>query len=98
MSNLKITSSKILEARDTALNLIVFIVSDEDRIERFCALSGLGEQELKDRLSDDAFLGFVFDYAMQDEAMLRDFASQNALNPEKFAALRRALPGATDDF
>jgi Protein of unknown function (DUF3572) len=98
MSNFKKTSSKNLEANDIALNLIAFIASDEERMERFCALSGLGESELKQQLSDPAFLGFVFDYALQDEQLLLAFAAEHDIKPEKFLSLRRALPGAQDDF
>jgi hypothetical protein len=98
MSNFKKTSSNSSEASDIALNLIAFVASDEERFERFCALSGLLESEVKERLTDPAFLGFVFDYALQDEAMLLAFAAEHNIKPERFMTLRRTLPGATDDF
>jgi hypothetical protein len=98
MSNFKKSSSKNSEASDIALNLLTFVVSDEERFERFCALSGLIESEVKERLTDPSFLGFVFDYAMQDEPMLLAFAAEHDIKPERFMALRRTLPGASDDF
>jgi hypothetical protein len=98
MSNLQRGSSKKSEASDMALNLLAFMAADEERFSRFCALSGLGESEVKARLSDPSFLGFVFDYAMQDEPMLLAFAAEHNIKPEQFAALRRKLPGASDDF
>jgi hypothetical protein len=98
MSNFKKTSSNSSEASDIALNLIAFVASDEERFERFCALSGLLESEVKERLTDPSFLGFVFDYALQDEEMLLAFAAEHNIKPERFMTLRRTLPGATDDF
>jgi hypothetical protein len=98
MSNFKTGSTKNLEASDIALNLLAFVASDEERFERFCALSGLIESEVRERLTDPSFLGFVFDYVMQDEPMLLAFAAEHNIKPERFMALRRTLPGANDDF
>ena len=79
-----------------ALKLIAFLASDADRLERFCALSGLLEQDIKGSLQDPDFLGFVFDYVLQDESLLLAFAADEGLRPETVVAARRKLPGFSE--
>ena len=79
-----------------ALKLIAFLAGDGDRLERFCALSGMSEQDLKASLQSLEFQGFVFDYAMQDESLLLEFAATEQIKPEQLVPLRRKLPGFTE--
>jgi hypothetical protein len=82
-------------ATDIALKLIGFLVSDEDRLNRFCALTGMGEGELKAGLTDPATQGFLLDYALSDESLLLTFAADNDLKPENIVHARQHLPGFT---
>ncbi|MDE2446166.1 MAG: DUF3572 domain-containing protein [Alphaproteobacteria bacterium] len=81
-----------------ALQLLGFIAADEDRLARFTALSGLGPGEMKDGLQNPVFLGFMLDYALQDEALILAFAESAVISPQAVANARRNFPGATDDF
>jgi hypothetical protein len=81
-----------------ALKFIAFIASDETRLERFTALTGLSPQECKERALDKAFQGFVLDFAMQDESAMLEFAAQEEISPESIIKARFALPGANYDF
>ena len=81
------------EASITAMNCMVFLASDGERLERFCNLSGMLENDLKINLAIPAFQGFVLDYLLQDETLLLEFAVLQQLKPEKIVALRRKLPG-----
>jgi Protein of unknown function (DUF3572) len=80
-------------ASDIALKFIGFLVSDEERLERFCALSGMGEAELKSGLTDPVMQGFVLDYALSDESLLLAFAADHGLKPEAVVRARQQLPG-----
>lgn len=79
-----------------ALNFITYLADDEDRLSRFCALSGLGIGELKREVGNPEFQGFLLDYALQDESLLLAFAAQFNIKPERIAAARRRLPGYSE--
>jgi Protein of unknown function (DUF3572) len=95
---LKTTSVSASHASDIALNLINFIASDEVRLERFLALSGMTLGDLKSGAASPEFHGFLLDYALQDEILVKDFAIQGNLKPETLQLARLALPGASYDF
>jgi hypothetical protein len=81
------------ESGTIALNFMAFLARDEERLSRFCALSGFREQGLKSRANDPNFHGFLLDYALSDESLLLAFAADSNLKPERVVAARRALPG-----
>jgi hypothetical protein len=81
-----------------ALQLIAFLVSDEERLDRFTALSGIGLNDLQQGATDQVFLGFMFDYALQDEALILEFARTHEIQPQTLINARRHFPGANDDF
>ncbi len=95
---MKPTSITASEASSIALNLIGFIVSDEERLERFLASSGLMLSDLKDGAAKPQFQGFVLEYALQDEKLILDFALQSGNKAEIIQTARYSLPGATYDF
>lgn len=95
---LKNTSPNALEGTTIALQLIAFLASDDERMERFSSLSGMGLGDLKDGTENPVFLGFLLDYALQDEALILSFAENQQISPQSLAVARRQLPGASDDF
>ena len=80
------------------LNLITFIVSDEERFERFQTLSGISIEDLKSRASDPKFHIFVLDYALQDESLILQFCATENLSPTIIQSAHHALSGPTHDF
>lgn len=95
---MKPSSFTLSEASDITLNLLGFIAADEGRIERFLALSGMSPQDLKDGAQKPEFLGFLLDYALQDESLILEFAAATGTKPETIQGARFALPGATYDI
>lgn len=95
---MKPSSFTLSEASDITLNLLGFIAADEGRIERFLALSGMSPQDLKDGTQKPEFLGFLLDYALQDESLILEFAAATGTKPETIQGARFALPGATYDI
>jgi Protein of unknown function (DUF3572) len=81
-----------------ALQLIAFIVSDNERLDRFAALSGMGLNDLQEGAQNQTFLGFMFDYALQDEELILEFAREYEIPPQALINARRHFPGANDDF
>jgi Protein of unknown function (DUF3572) len=94
----KSTSTTSEGASVIALKFIEFIASEESRLERFLALTGISLGDLKDSAKDPAFQGFVLDYAMQDEPLILEFAAIDNISPSVLASARYALPGASHDF
>jgi Protein of unknown function (DUF3572) len=95
---LKSTSLSASEASSISLKLIGFIASDEERLERFLALSGISLMDLKEGAANPEFQGFVLDYALQDEKLIVDFSISTGIKAELIQFARYALPGATHDF
>jgi hypothetical protein len=81
------------ESSDIILKLLVFLSSDEDRLSRFLALSGIVPQELRERHADPVFQGFLLDYLFQDDPVTQGFCAEIQMSPEALMRLRRKLPG-----
>jgi hypothetical protein len=96
MDRLKKTSQKDSAGSDMALKILNFIAIDDDRLLRFCSLSGLGIDDFRNGISDTTFQAMIFDQALQDEDLMVAFAAEHQLTPELIAKARRALPGSHD--
>ncbi len=94
---MKVSSINAAEAATITLNLIAYIASDDDRLERFIGLSGISLADLQSGAANPEFQGFVLEYALQDESLIIDFAAFSGLKPESLQRARFALPGATYD-
>jgi len=81
-------------ASEAAIAALGFLAADEDRLERFLALSGLGPHNLRRAAADPAFLTAVLDYILADEKLLIAFAAQQSWPPEQISRARENLAGA----
>ena len=80
-----------------ALQALTFIVSDDDRRQRFLGLTGIEPGSLASLARDPAGLGAILDYLLGWEPLLLEFAEAQALPPESIAQARRKLPGYSED-
>jgi Protein of unknown function (DUF3572) len=87
------TSQNTQAGTDIALKYITYLASDDDKLAAFCSQSGLGVDDLRSRLADPAFQGFLLDMLMQDEAEVLAFAAACHLPPETIMFERSKLPG-----
>ncbi len=87
------TSHVTQAADDIALKYVIYLAGNQDKFERFCGQSGLGLEDLKSRLPDRAFQGFLLDMLLQDESELLAFTSEHNLRPEVVMQARSKLPG-----
>jgi hypothetical protein len=76
-----------------ALNFISYLANDEDKLSRFCALTGLSPNDIRNSIGSADFQAMALDYALQNEELLIDFATQENLSPHAIVAARRYLPG-----
>jgi hypothetical protein len=81
------------QAETVALQGLAFVAADEDRMSRFMALTGLGPDDLRERITDPAFLGGVLDHLLGYEPDLLAFAEEAAIDPALIMRARAALPG-----
>ncbi|HVJ34225.1 MAG TPA: DUF3572 domain-containing protein [Terriglobia bacterium] len=77
-----------------ALQALVFLVEDEERLSRFLGLTGMEMTALRGLATDKAGLGAVLDYLLNWEPLLLEFAASLDLPPEAILRARRDLPGA----
>lgn len=85
------------QAEMLAIKALSFIAEDEDRIERFVALSGVGVGDIRQQMSDPVFLGGVLDYLLQYEPDLIEFANWAEIDPALPMQLRSRLPGGIQE-
>ncbi len=84
------------EAETIALNVLSFLMGDDERRERFMSLSGMEMETLRKDASDPAFLAGILDYLLQDETLIYMFADAYKITPGLPANARRALVGGKD--
>jgi Protein of unknown function (DUF3572) len=85
-------------ATELAIAALSFLAGEQERLERFLALTGLGPQSLRATAREPSFLLGVLDHVASDENLLLAFASENGIDPEAVGRARDALaerPGHT---
>jgi Protein of unknown function (DUF3572) len=89
----RLKQSPVIDADILPLQLITFLASDEERFERFLALSGLGPEDFRSHLAERGFQAMVLDQVLQDQSLVLEFTTAHALKPEAVLAARRKSPG-----
>ena len=81
-----------------AIAALSFLASEQERLERFLALTGLGPQSLRATAREPSFLLGVLDHVASDETLLLAFANESGIDPQDVGRARDALaarPGHT---
>jgi hypothetical protein len=81
-------------AQTLALQALVWIASDDDRLMAFLGMTGVDGNEIASRATDPVFLAGVLDWLLADESMLTAFAAETNVAPELALRMRAHLPGA----
>jgi hypothetical protein len=84
-------------AEAIAIEALGFLASDDTRIERFLALSGLGPENLRQAAADPGFLAAVVDHVAGDESLVLAFAANSGRDPTDIQHAREALGGSAPD-
>ena len=80
-------------AETLAIQALSFLAQEPARLGRFLAESGLGPETIRTAAKDPAFLVAVLDFILNDEALIDDFCSAQAIKPRQLIAAREALGG-----
>jgi hypothetical protein len=82
-----------VQAETVAAEALAWLAGDDERLLAFLGQTGAGIDDLRARVSDAEFLGFVLDFLIADEAALTAFAAEAGLAPDAPLRARMALPG-----
>lgn len=75
------------------LQALSWIATDDDLFGAFLDQAGTDAAAVRARATDPAFLGFVLDFVLQEDARVIGFSGAQGMAPERVAQARRALPG-----
>lgn len=80
-------------AEALAAEALAWLAGQEDLLGAFLNASGSSLAELRQRLDDPEFLGFVLDFLLGDEPALLAFCETSGVHPETPLRARAMLPG-----
>lgn len=83
------------DAETLAANVLLFLATDVERLQRFAQISGLGLENLRSVADSPAFLSGVLDYLAGDESLLLAFAANAGIDPSEIERARAALSTPT---
>ena len=81
------------DAQALALAALAATLTDERRARRFLNLTGIGTDELRDRLGEPALLAALIGFLEAHEPDLVAVSEQVGVKPEALVAARRELEG-----
>ena len=85
---------KAQESAETlALQVLGWLVGDEDLMPVFQGSTGVSETDIRARAGDPQCLGAVLDFLMMDDAWVIRFCDEHTVAYERIMQARAALPG-----
>ncbi|MBS7704001.1 DUF3572 domain-containing protein [Chelatococcus asaccharovorans] len=81
------------DPEEIALRALGFLAADDERLERFLGITGLGPDTIRESASQPGFLAAVLDYLASDEALLLTFAANHRLDPQAISHARQKIAG-----
>ena len=83
-------------AETLALQVLGWLVGDEDLMPVFQGSTGVSEADIRARADDPLFLGAVLDFLMMDDQWVIQACDAQSLSYDQVALVRHALPGGAD--
>ncbi|CAD0183494.1 hypothetical protein RUESEDTHA_00364 [Ruegeria sp. THAF57] len=83
-------------AETLALNVLGWLVGNEELLPVFLGSTGASVQDLKDRAEDPDFLGSVLDFLVLDDSWVMSFCDANSVPYELPGQARAVLSGGSD--
>ncbi len=82
------------QAEIVAIQSLGWLVTQDDLLSSFLAVSGAAVDDLKERAADPVFLASVLEFLTSDDAWVRSFCDAFGFSYETPLRARYALPGA----
>lgn len=89
--NRPLKSISVEEAQNVAISAFAFITTDEERLSRFLAISGLQPDTIRSAAASPGFFAAVLDYVASDEPLLIALAKELDAKPERIMEAHRTL-------
>jgi hypothetical protein len=87
------------DAENFAISALGHIAADDERLQRFLAVTGIDPANLRAEAGKPGFVSGVLDYLCSDEALLVGFAAEQGVSPESVMAAQALLaPPASEDW
>ena len=83
-------------AETIALQVLTWLVSNDELLPVFLGASGTSEGDLAPRVGEPEFLVAVLDFLVMDDAWVLSAAEHLNMPPETFIQARYALPGGEE--
>ena len=80
-------------AETFALNVLTWLVGDEDLLPIFLSSSGTDGTDLRENAGSHEVLGAVLDFLLMDDAWVLRCCEDTGLDPNLMMTARAALPG-----
>lgn len=84
-------------AEQLAVQGLGFLAGDEERLERFLALTGLDPSQIRAMAGSRDFLTAILEHILSDEPLLLAFAAEAGVRPESVDRARQRLAGPLAD-
>ncbi len=91
------SAARAADAQAIAVEALAFLASDDERLSRFLALTGLSPDTIRAAAASPGFLVAVLDHLAEDESMLVSFSANAGRDPAAVAAARAVLAGPFAD-
>jgi Protein of unknown function (DUF3572) len=95
---LKRNSMTSEDAELLAVQALVFMASDDERLSRFAAISGLDAGDIQAAARAPGFLAGVLAHLLEDEELLVAFAQSVSVKPVMVPLAYRVIPGGDPAF
>ena len=80
-------------AETLALQVLSWLLSNDDLLPVFLGSTGASESDLRERVSDPDFLGSVLDFLLMDDAWVIAFCDAQTIGYDSIMRARAVLPG-----
>ncbi|MGL4404630.1 MAG: DUF3572 domain-containing protein [Notoacmeibacter sp.] len=87
------TRMTVAEAENIAAKAFVFLVADEERLQRFVGLSGFDAGNARQAARTPGFLAGVLSHYLNDEDAIIAFSEAENVHPLSIALAFRVIPG-----
>ncbi|TQV69550.1 DUF3572 family protein [Aliiroseovarius halocynthiae] len=84
------------QAERIALNMLVWLVSNDELLPVFMGATGAGQDDLRERAGDPEFLAAMLDFLMMDDRWIIQACDAQGLAYDQILRIRKAMPGGAE--
>lgn len=79
------------EAEEIAIAALGFIASDDERLSRFLALTGIDPASIRQQIGDPLFQLAIMDHLFEDESLLLAFCAHLPMDPARLVQIHQRM-------